>query len=123
MMDIDGLIERLNLKEDTGYRTSGGGVVAADGKCEMWGNLPITRLRNPDGPEASSELTRLRDEVKRLREALGKLRTTAALLQQNSEGCAVEHHGHDFQEFGMPGWLADTQADIEAARTALGDAG
>ena len=55
----------------------------------------------------------------RLREALAKLVMTAQLLWQNAAGCAVNHHGHDFQELGPPGWLADCEKDIVAARTSL----
>lgn len=58
-----------------------------------------------------------RAENERLREALERLRKTAALLQQNAEGCAANHYGEDFQIHGMPGWLTDTAADI--ARAAL----
>lgn len=54
-----------------------------------------------------------------LREALTRLRKSAVLLQQNAEGCAVNHYGEDFGLYGMPGWLRDTAADIEAARSAI----
>ncbi len=37
---------------------------------------------------------------------LRRIRTSMALLQQNSEGCAAIH--------GMPGWLTDTKADLDA---------
>lgn len=47
-------------------------------------------------------------------EALEKLRKSAALLQQNAEGCAVNHYGDDFHIHGMPCWLTDTAADIAA---------
>lgn len=52
-------------------------------------------------------------------EAVRKLILSAKLLQQNAEGCAVNHHGHDHELHGLPGWLADTQRDIEAAAAAL----
>lgn len=58
-------------------------------------------------------------EIERLRALLWKLRSTAALLAQNAEGCAVNHYGKDFQIHGMPGWLADCKRDIEAALTAI----
>ena len=54
-------------------------------------------------------------EVLRLRDALEDLRKSAALLQQNAEGCAVNHYGEDFAIHGLPGWLADTQASISRA--------
>jgi Lar family restriction alleviation protein len=52
-------------------------------------------------------------------EVLRELRSTAAMLQQNSEGCAANHHGGDFNEFGMPGWLVDTQTSIDRAAALL----
>lgn len=52
-------------------------------------------------------------------EALTKLIRTAQLLQQNSEGCAVNHHEIDFAEQGLPGWLLDTQKSIDEAIAAL----
>lgn len=58
-------------------------------------------------------------EIGRLRVALEDLYLSAWLLQQNSEGCAHQHHGVDFTEQGMPGWLSDTLASIERARSAL----
>jgi hypothetical protein len=48
-----------------------------------------------------------------------RLLRTAQLLQQNSEGCAVNHHGLDFEQQGLPGWLADTQRAIDEATLAL----
>lgn len=51
--------------------------------------------------------------------ALEALRKSALLLQQNAEGCAVNHYGEDFSIHGMPGWLSDTAADIEFARATL----
>lgn len=51
----------------------------------------------------------------RLVGALGRLLSAAKLLQASCEGCAVNHYGEDFQLHGLPGWLADTKADIETA--------
>lgn len=48
-----------------------------------------------------------------------RLIQTATLLYQNAEGCAVNHHGHDFATQGTPGWLVDAKADIDAARHSL----
>lgn len=49
-----------------------------------------------------------------LRAMLEKIRRSMALLQQNSEGCALNHYGGDGEQFGMPGWLVDTKADLES---------
>lgn len=48
-----------------------------------------------------------------------KLILSAKILQQNSEGCALNHYGNDHELHGLPGWLADTKRDIEAASDAL----
>lgn len=53
------------------------------------------------------------------REAFERLLTAAKMLYANAEGCAVNHHGADFALHGLPGWLADAQADILAAETVL----
>ena len=47
-------------------------------------------------------------------ERLARIRTSMALLQQNSEGCAQNHYGDDATLHGMPGWLIDTKADLDA---------
>lgn len=63
--------------------------------------------------------------LRALAELVGALRNiiqSAKLLQQNSEGCAVDHFAHDFDEQGMPGWLADTQAHIVEAEAVLSHA-
>jgi hypothetical protein len=70
-------------------------------------------------PTLASAIEALAEEIARLREALRDLRTTAALLQQNAEGCAVNHYGQDFSLHGMPGWLSDTAKSIKAASAAL----
>lgn len=54
-----------------------------------------------------------------LEQAMKSLILTAKLLHQNAEGCAVNHHGEDYQLHGLPGWLADAQKDIELAVSAL----
>jgi hypothetical protein len=54
-----------------------------------------------------------------MREAMQQLLLTAKLLQQNSVGCAVNHHGLDLERQGLPGWLVDTQKSIDAAALAL----
>jgi hypothetical protein len=52
--------------------------------------------------------------------ALRKLIRTAQLLQQNSEGCVVNHHGLDFEQRGLLRWLRDTQQSIDEALAVLG---
>jgi hypothetical protein len=51
--------------------------------------------------------------------ALDRLRLAARVLLQNSEGCALEHYGHDYGLLGMPGWLADCERDIKQAEAVL----
>lgn len=48
-----------------------------------------------------------------------RLLTAAKLLYANAEGCAVNHYSDDFAIHGLPGWLADCAADIQAAEQAL----
>lgn len=65
---------------------------------------------------------RYRDEAERnekLEEILDELRKTAALLLENSVGCAIEHHSIDFENEGLPGWLADCQLVIDKATEML----
>lgn len=54
-----------------------------------------------------------------LTEELKRIRISMALLQQNAEGCAINHYKQDFDQQGMPGWLRDTQKDLEALTTIL----
>lgn len=44
-------------------------------------------------------------------DALVKLRRTAVLLLNNSEACAINHYGEDYQGV-LPGWLTDCRSDI-----------
>jgi hypothetical protein len=44
-----------------------------------------------------------------------RLLSAAKLLYANAEGCAVNHYAGDFEQQGLPGWLIDCKADIEAA--------
>lgn len=62
---------------------------------------------------------RLCEENKTLRRELEALRKTAALLQQNAEGCAANHYGHDLELHGLPGWLTDTKTSIDKAAAVL----
>jgi hypothetical protein len=59
------------------------------------------------------------DRVEKLEAALTKLRTTAATLQQNAIGCVTNHFSGDYEEMGLPGWLIDTQRDIDDAAAIL----
>ncbi len=55
-------------------------------------------------------------------EAIARLKAlliSAKMLQQNAVGCAINHHGLDFEQQGLPGWLRDTKADIDAAESIL----
>lgn len=67
----------------------------------------------------AEDIVRACNRYDKIREALAKLLTTAQLLLQNAEACAMNHHWRDFQEFGPPGWLADCENEILAARAAL----
>ena len=75
----------------------------------------------PDGvplcvaPGPSDPITSQPDEV----EAIARLLTAAKLLQQHAVGCATNHHGHDCELNGLPGWLADTKNNIDAAEDAI----
>lgn len=53
------------------------------------------------------------------REALAHVLRTAVLLYQNSLACAAQHHGIDIELNGLPGWLRDSKASIDAALAAL----
>lgn len=75
-----------------------------------------TRIRAALEPQDAPAMA---EELVALRAALEDLRKSAALLQQNAEGCAVNHYGADFAVHGMPGWLADTAASIARATAAL----
>ena len=52
-------------------------------------------------------------------EALDDLLKTAALLEQNSEGCIVQHHGFNIEADGLPGWLRDCDLSIRRASAVL----
>ena len=56
---------------------------------------------------------------RRLIKAAKLLLTTAKLLWQNAERCAVNHHALDFEQQGLPGWLATAKADIDEAQAAV----
>jgi hypothetical protein len=75
---------------------------------------------------ARTPSAQLADKDAVIAELVGALRNiiqSAKLLQQNSEGCAVNHFAHDFNEQGFPSWLADTQAHIVEAEAALAKQG
>jgi capsid protein len=88
---------------------------AAQALCASgWTHAIEAFARHRTAAEAANAAT-----VAELVEALERLRRSAALLQQNSEGCAQNHYGEDFNLFGMPGFLVDTAADIAAASAIL----
>ena len=70
-------------------------------------------------PLVQQAIAQLRDRVAGLEEGLEVLRREATILCQNSMACAANHYGVDFSIFGMPGWLADSQARIEKAAALL----
>lgn len=71
--------------------------------------------------EASAN-ARLMSASPEMLESLIDLRKAAALLQQNSEGCAFNHYGNDIELNGLPGWLADTKASIDHALAVIAKA-
>ncbi len=90
--------------------------------CRKLGHIgdPYRHALDADGGKRAREALAT---VRALVDALTRLRTAAAMLQQHSEGCAANHYGHDMEIHGMPGWLADTRKDIEFATAALASAG
>jgi hypothetical protein len=85
----------------------------------LWRALEVGH--DNDGVDISEKAARsaLLTYIGELERALERLSTSAALLQQNSVGCAVKHYGHDIELFGLPGWLQDTKQDIDAVRALL----
>jgi len=82
--------------------------------------LPTDQHGDPMHPsEIAATITQLRARVAGLEEGLEVLRREATILCQNSMACAANHYGVDFSIFGMPGWLADSQARIEKAAALL----
>lgn len=69
--------------------------------------------------DALSQYEKSDTDRDQLREAAQALITSAKLLQANCVGCAMEHHGADFANEGLPGWLDDTQRDIDSAIKAV----
>lgn len=77
--------------------------------------LRCARVARDTPPSATPTAEALKIAV----EAGERLRKAASLLLQNAEGCARNHYGEDWYLHGMPGWLRDTQSEIEAASDAL----
>lgn len=107
------------VRNDHGYWYSTVNKALADTWRNPEGLDVVPLYREPPSPKAEPNQSAVKAENERLRAMLERLRKSAALLQQNAEGCAVNHYGEDFSLFGMPGWLADTRSDIEAAIAAL----
>ena len=59
------------------------------------------------------------DAMKECVEVLRKLRVVAAMLRQNAVVCLNDHHKHDYQRQGYPGWLQDAGVVIDRAQAAL----
>jgi hypothetical protein len=53
---LEALIPKLRRMVDSGHRTLGGGTVSHDGQSSIWGNEPIMKLANPDGPEIAAAI-------------------------------------------------------------------
>lgn len=73
----------------------------------------------PINPGAGNHPECVAARIKQLEDAMTSLRLTARVLLQNSEGCAIHHHGEDYHLHGEPGWLGDCRRSIEAAESAL----
>lgn len=87
------------------------------------GRITAESLKLDDSHIASRNVSEPCDAIERLQAELAdlegrcvRLLQAGRLLQANMLGCAQDHHSHDFAEQGMPGWLVDTQADIDAAQ-------
>lgn len=57
------LVERLRERITIGFHDDGFAMVGSDGSYENRPATPMTRLRNPDGPEAATEIERLREAI------------------------------------------------------------
>lgn len=77
---------------------------------------------DPENNDPHEKAARLIATAPDMLAALIDLRKTAALLQQNAEGCAVNHYGSDIELNGLPGWLADTQKSIQNALAVIAKA-
>jgi hypothetical protein len=53
---LEALVPKLRRMVDSGHRTLGGGTISHDGKSSTWGNEPIMKLANPDGPEIAAAI-------------------------------------------------------------------
>jgi hypothetical protein len=91
-----------------------------DGIVEAWGDAIDAMLwgKEPVGGREIARAVLATPEIQGMVEAFEKLARTATLLHQNSEMCAMHHHGDDYYHIGRPGWLIDAERDIrEAAKT------
>jgi len=114
---------RPNEFDDWGWIRAANGDLVAVAKASPWltaEDFTLFREIKSDPAIANAAfIVRACNSHDALVEALTKLISAAKLLQANSEGCAVNHYGNDIELFGLPGWLADTEKAIEAARAAL----
>ncbi|RJO66941.1 MAG: hypothetical protein C4523_10630 [Myxococcales bacterium] len=97
---LKGALDRRSTREQVSDSSTACSTAAAPISQEQ-GEIAATRL-------SEGELA-----------ALDRLRLAARVLLQNSEGCALEHYGHDYGLLGMPGWLADCERDIKQAEAVL----
>ena len=133
--EVDALVNELAALSASGTK-SDGGVESRHAKTgnmsgavpEEEQSLPASGFVRAFGPE--DKTSKPRDGVAPIpsdpipsqpdeRESIARLLTAAKLLQQNAIGCATNHHGHDCELNGLPGWLADTKKDIDAAEAAI----
>lgn len=100
-------------------RRGGGGFSQSDCKSQH-ANARHIALCSPDNIRALlSHIAALSADLASAKEALERLVPASKLLAANAEGCAINHYGEDYAIHGLPGWLADCLADIDAARTTL----
>ncbi len=59
---MEGLVERLRMKEHRGKYMPGGGSIDAEGKGTMWGGEKYLEPVNPDGPEAADAIETLANQ-------------------------------------------------------------
>jgi len=69
--------------------------------------------------EAAREYRAALRRVEALEAGLRSVIHEGELLLQNAEGCALNHHGHDVELFGMPGWMATCSDRLTEARALM----
>lgn len=51
--------------------------------------------------------------------ALASLISTAEMLHEQCDGCAINHYGDDYAIQGIPGYIAAAKTDIDAAKAVV----